>query len=347
VGIYNNSGTVKLTNDGLVITSRYGKLGNENLVTIQKDNGDGTYTKYLYINSNGDLVFNSGSIKVSDNGTDETLSHYVKNTAEELTSVITKRLDNFNGTSSTVESVIKQNADNISLLVTDGKANGASIVAAINNNSSSVTINADKINLSGYVTFSNLRTSGSTYINADNIKTGTINADNVMITNLDADNITSGTITSDRIRLNGLLNVYTASSGNTVGGYIGYGYGSTGYQDTYGIIMQNGGYSDSYVFCSWAGAILKYGSTSVLCTSAGVRLAGTNINLDGTVYGTISNATYADSAGSASTASYATSAGSAEKASYLESGHKFTFGWDGKNLTCTVDATKFTIFSTG
>ena len=85
------------------------------------------------------------------------------------------------------------------------------VISAINLSSESATISANKVNLNGYVTVTDLSTSGSTIINGDNITTGTINADlittgtldasNVTITNLNADNITSGTINASDITI--------------------------------------------------------------------------------------------------------------------------------------------------
>lgn len=55
-----------------------------------------------------------------------------------------------------------------------GQVNASVVVSAIND--SSVTINANRINLSGYVTVSSLATAGQTTINGNNITTGTLNA---------------------------------------------------------------------------------------------------------------------------------------------------------------------------
>ena len=85
------------------------------------------------------------------------------------------------------------------------------VISAINLSSESATISANKVNLNGYVTVTDLSTSGSTTINGDNITTGTINADlittgkldasNVNITNINANNITSGTINASDIAI--------------------------------------------------------------------------------------------------------------------------------------------------
>ena len=96
------------------------------------------------------------------------------------------------------------------------------VISAINLSSESATISANKVNLNGYVTVTDLSTSGSTTINGDNITTGTINADliktgtldasNVTINNLNANNITSGTINASDIAITN-INANNITSG--------------------------------------------------------------------------------------------------------------------------------------
>lgn len=56
-----------------------------------------------------------------------------------------------------------------------------------------ISLVANNIDLDGYVTFTNLRTSGQTVINAGNITTGTIDASKVNVTNLQINNVKYGT----------------------------------------------------------------------------------------------------------------------------------------------------------
>ncbi len=58
----------------------------------------------------------------------------------------------------------------------NGEVTSASIVTAINNDTSGVTIKADHINMEGYVTFENLSTEGQTEIAGGNIKTENLSA---------------------------------------------------------------------------------------------------------------------------------------------------------------------------
>jgi len=82
---------------------------------------------------------------------------------------------------STISQTVTQHDASIKLVVGAGKLVGSSgavdasiIVTAINNSGSTVIINANKVNISGFVTFTNLSTAGQTTINGANISTGTI-----------------------------------------------------------------------------------------------------------------------------------------------------------------------------
>lgn len=117
---------------------------------------------------------------------------------------------------------IKQTADNagadIALVVQekDGQKviNGASIVAAVNGAESGVTINADHVNLNGYVTVAGL-SGGTTTIDGGCIKTGTLDASKVTVVNLDASKITTGTLDANKVTINGDLSAF----GATIGGF--------------------------------------------------------------------------------------------------------------------------------
>lgn len=119
----------------------------------------------------------------------------------------------------------------------DGTITPASIVASINNSESEVIISADKINLKGYVTISDLSTAGKTTINGSNITTGVLQSANYSYTSgpystagtkIDLANgaitsknfviDTSGTIYAQAAKFNnclisGFLGLYSDSSG--------------------------------------------------------------------------------------------------------------------------------------
>ena len=100
--------------------------------------------------------------KITDG--DNGLQSQITQTASELTSKITD-------TKSELETEITQKTDSISATVTSQ----GELIAQLR-------IDVDGINLTGYVTFNDLKNSGSTVINGDNITTGTINADRINMT---------------------------------------------------------------------------------------------------------------------------------------------------------------------
>lgn len=115
-------------------------------------------------------------------------SGYVNELVRTSNSLISTIYDTQNGLVSKVE----QNSNSISLVVdsTTSTINAASIVAAINDAGSTVKISADHVDITGFVTFSDLSNdSSTTIINGANIRTGTISADR----------IGAGTITSSKL----------------------------------------------------------------------------------------------------------------------------------------------------
>ena len=108
--------------------------------------------------------------------TDEIYAH-ISATAAELLSEISK----VDGNYGTLESQIRQTANEVSAIVSSvgagGEVTAASIVAAINaDGNSQVKISANKVDISGVVTFSDLAGAGKTVVNGNNITTGVINA---------------------------------------------------------------------------------------------------------------------------------------------------------------------------
>ena len=71
------------------------------------------------------------------------------------------------------------------------KVSKDNIISEINQSAESITIDASKVNLNGYVTFSNLSTSGQTNIDGGNITTGTINTDRLNVEDIFAKDITA------------------------------------------------------------------------------------------------------------------------------------------------------------
>jgi hypothetical protein len=102
----------------------------------------------------------------------------IKMTTDSITSKVesnTQNISNNANNITAVKSEIKQTADSISLEVSK-KVNANEIISYINASPETITISSSRINISGFVTFSNLM-DGSTVISGNNILTGTINAD--------------------------------------------------------------------------------------------------------------------------------------------------------------------------
>lgn len=100
-----------------------------------------------------------------------------------------------------LSSQITQTAEQIELKVSKTEYNGNTIVSLLNLDATTATIQASKINLTGYVTFTNLSTAGETNIDGANITTGFISADRIeagTITSSKLDNTTQEAISSAR-----------------------------------------------------------------------------------------------------------------------------------------------------
>jgi hypothetical protein len=82
---------------------------------------------------------------------------------------------------STAEASLIVNATNIAL-----KVNSNGVIASINASVEGISISANKLNLSGYVTLTNLSTSGQTTINGGNIIANSIKVASIDTTSLTA-----------------------------------------------------------------------------------------------------------------------------------------------------------------
>lgn len=142
----------------------------------------------------------------------------IKQTAQGLTSTVSSiqtSLQNLDGeveTLSSTVSTVQQTATGLTSTVTQ---QGETI--------SQIRQDLDKIDISGYVTFTDLKTGGSSvingsnittgYISADRISGGTIDANTINVDNLNAANLTKGLINANRISdaSNYLTNLYATN----------------------------------------------------------------------------------------------------------------------------------------
>ena len=168
------------------------------------------------VNQSAKKIELSVNQKLTGYSTTEEMNVSINMKADEITSKVSETYETKDNATKKY-SEIKQTTDGISLEV-GGKLNekdftGANIMLNVNNDGSSAKIKAEKVNLSGYVTISNLSTSGKTTVNGGNITTGTIDASKVTVKNLNADNITSGTIKGRAIS-GGTITGTTITNGN-------------------------------------------------------------------------------------------------------------------------------------
>ena len=115
-------------------------------------------------------------------------------------------------------STLTQRADSFDITLA-GKADTSNIISKINASTEGITISSSKVNITGFVTFSNLSGAGQTTINGGNITTGTIDASKVTVKNLNANNIVSGTIDASDISVIN-INASNITTGQLSGSYI-------------------------------------------------------------------------------------------------------------------------------
>lgn len=82
VGIYNSSGSIKMNDSGLTVTSDSSDE-NKDLFTVRKKNNDGSYTNYIYVDENGDVKINGSHIEME---VGDSLSSYIDNAAKDISS---------------------------------------------------------------------------------------------------------------------------------------------------------------------------------------------------------------------------------------------------------------------
>ena len=70
LGIYNESGSLKINENGFILTSKADGSAND-IFTVQKDNGDGTFERYIYVNNSGDVVINGNNIRIGEEEDDQ------------------------------------------------------------------------------------------------------------------------------------------------------------------------------------------------------------------------------------------------------------------------------------
>ncbi len=123
--------------------------------------------------------------------------------SQSLTS-ITTRVENAEGSISTVS----QTADKVNWLIASGTS-----ASNFTMTDRAVSLVADRIDLSGYVTITSLRTAGSTTINGSNITTGTISADRIDASTLKVSRMYAGSTVNVAITSSGTETLYIGGDG--------------------------------------------------------------------------------------------------------------------------------------
>lgn len=194
---YNADGSVSLLDNPVVNTYTYPTL----------ELSDGNYTVSLLGYNTGYLFVRlmSKNIYTEQFYTKSETNSLINQTSSSINLSVDQKLSNYS-TTTEMNSAITLKANEINSVVAT-KVGNNEVISKINQSSEQVSINANKVNLQGYVTVTDLATSGSTEINGDNITTGAIESNNYVPN-------TSGT----RIDLsNGVIdskNFKVASNGN-------------------------------------------------------------------------------------------------------------------------------------
>ena len=123
--------------------------------------------------------------------------------SQSLTS-ITTRVENAEGDISTVS----QTADKVNWLIKSGTSSSDFTMT-----DRAVSLVAEHIDLTGYVTISSLRTEGSTVINGSNITTGTISADRIDASTLKLSRLYAGSSVNVAITSSGTESLYIGGDG--------------------------------------------------------------------------------------------------------------------------------------
>lgn len=90
LGIYNTSGSVKIDQNGMTITADAADT-NKDLFTLQRKNEDGSYTKYVYVDDDGNIKINGRHIQMT---TSDDLGSYIDKTIKQEASALVVQLTN-------------------------------------------------------------------------------------------------------------------------------------------------------------------------------------------------------------------------------------------------------------
>ena len=164
------------------------------------------YQRVTYTTTITEIPGNTGQARIEFWGVDsKTTKIYIRrfklergNRATDWTPApedVDGQISGLNTRVSIAESSITQLADQIALKV---EKNG--VISAINQTAEQIKIQASRVDLSGYVTFTNLSTPGQTTIDGGNLKTNSVTANKLNVSSLSAISANLGTVTAGTIR---------------------------------------------------------------------------------------------------------------------------------------------------
>ena len=143
-------------------------------IILDPDNGILSKVEHVHEQINGDGGINKRLQTAEEKISDEGITQIVKDIQyiKDIESGVEKNTQNI--------SEINQKANEINLKV-ESKADSSNIISMINVSTEGIKIKADKVNITGFVTFSDLSTPGSTTISGSNITTGILDTNRVNI----------------------------------------------------------------------------------------------------------------------------------------------------------------------
>lgn len=140
----------------------------------------------------------------------------ISQSADNINLSVNQRLSNYS-TTNEMNAAINIKANEINQTVSQ-KVGNNEIISKINQTPETITINASKLNLQGYVTASDLSGTGTTTINGSNITTGEIKSSNyVSGTSGTKINLSDGTIDTKNFKVSNTGNI--TAKGGTIGGW--------------------------------------------------------------------------------------------------------------------------------
>lgn len=208
---WNADGTIGLLSTEQVVPYTYPTI------TLE----DGNYTLSLLGYTNGYLFMRlmAKNIYTSQFYTKVETDSRINATANSITESVNAQFTNYSTTTEMNTSISQKIANNntayvdieVAKKVDNNDYTKASIVAKINDNTSQVQIQAQNIDLQGYITATDLSGSGTSIINGDNITTGNIKSNNYVANSSGTlINLTDGSIDTKNFKVNstGVITVY-------------------------------------------------------------------------------------------------------------------------------------------